>query len=86
MTASPRIHFSAAERRLLERALLNEPDAAVAVLKTWRGIYERVNRRLLQLIPIGGIAGGSRGQEKRRHLLLYLRGHLEELRPCRSGK
>jgi DNA-binding CsgD family transcriptional regulator len=91
----PRIHFSAAERRLLERALLNESDATIAesigislnaVLKTWRGIYERVNRRLPQLIPNGSTAHGSRGQEKRRHLLLYLRTHLEELRPRRSGK
>jgi DNA-binding CsgD family transcriptional regulator len=86
----PRICFSAAERRVLERALLNETDAAVAetlgisrnaVLKTWRGIYERVNRRLPQLIPKAGATDGSRGREKRRHLLLYLRGHLEELRP-----
>lgn len=90
----PRIHFSAAERRLLERALLNEPDATIAesigislnaVLKTWRGVYERVNLRLPQLIPKSGTGDRSRGQEKRRHLLLYLRTHLEELRPHRSG-
>jgi DNA-binding CsgD family transcriptional regulator len=88
--APARIFFSAAERRILERALLNETDAAIAdalgvsrnaVLKAWRGIYERVSRRLPQLIPKSGGADGSRGQEKRRHLLLYLRSHLEELRP-----
>jgi DNA-binding CsgD family transcriptional regulator len=91
----PRIFFSAAERRILERALLNETDAAIAealgisrnaVLKTWRGIYERVNRRLPRLIPQGGATDGSRGQEKRRHLLLYLRAHLEELRPGRPDR
>jgi len=91
----PRIHFSAAERRILERALLNESDSAIAealgisrnaVLKTWRGIYERVNRQLPQLIPKGGATDGSRGQEKRRHLLLYLRVHLEELRPGRPER
>jgi DNA-binding CsgD family transcriptional regulator len=91
----PRIYFSAAERRILERALLNETDAAIAdalgisrngVLKTWRGIYERVNRRLPQLIPKSGAAEGGRGQEKRRHLLLYLRAHLEELRPGRPDR
>jgi DNA-binding CsgD family transcriptional regulator len=50
----PRIYFSAAERRILERALLNEASTAVAevlgisrnaVLKTWRGIYERADWR-----------------------------------------
>jgi len=91
----PRIYFSAAERRILERALLNETDAAIAealgisrnaVQKTWRGIYERVNRQLPQLIPKSGATAGSRGQEKRRHLLLYLRTHLEELRPGRPDR
>jgi hypothetical protein len=91
----PRIFFSAAERRILERALLNETDAAIAealgisrngVLKAWRGIYERVDRRLPQLIPKRGATDGSRGQEKRRHLLLYLRVHLEELRPGRPDR
>jgi DNA-binding CsgD family transcriptional regulator len=91
----PRIYFSAAERRILERALLIETDAAIAealgisrhaVLKTCRGIYERVNRRLPQLIPKSGASDGSRGPEKRRHLLLYLRAHLEELRPGRPDR
>lgn len=94
-SSPPCIHFSAAERRLLERALLNESDESVAatlgisrdaVRKTWRGIYERVNHQLPRLIPEGNAPDGSRGQEKRRHLLLYLRSHLEELRPYRSRK
>jgi hypothetical protein len=92
---APRIYFSAAERRILERALLNESDVAIAaalgisrnaVMKTWRGIYDRVDRRLPQLIPTGGTTEGSRGQEKRRHLLLYRRTHLEELRPGRLDR
>lgn len=87
---SPRIGFSAAERRLLERALLNDTDAAIAealgislhaVMKTWRGIYDRVDRQLPRLLPKGSTTNASRGQEKRRHLLVYLRAHLEELRP-----
>jgi DNA-binding CsgD family transcriptional regulator len=87
----PAERYTSKKRRVLERALLNESDAAIAdalgisrnaVLKTWRGIYERVDRRLPQLVPKGRATDG-RGQEKRRHLLLYLRGHLEELRPGR---
>jgi DNA-binding CsgD family transcriptional regulator len=91
----PRIYFSAAERRILERALLNETDASIAkalgvsrdaVLKTWRGIHQRVDRHLPQIFPKSAAAEGSRGQEKRRHLLLYLRVHLEELRPGRPER
>jgi len=48
--------------------------------------HERVNRRLPQLIPKSSASDGSRGQEKRRHLLLYPRTHLEELRPGRPDR
>jgi DNA-binding CsgD family transcriptional regulator len=91
----PRIYFSAAERKILERALLNETDAAIAdalgisrnaVLKTWKGIYERVNRQLPQLVPQSDATAAGRGQEKKRHLLLYLRSHMEELRPGRPDR
>jgi hypothetical protein len=88
---APRIGFSAAERRVLERALLNEPDQRIAmslgvapdsVKKTWRGIFERTERMAPFLLPAhDALSAGSRGQEKRRHLLDYLRTHLEELRP-----
>jgi DNA-binding CsgD family transcriptional regulator len=87
----PRIFFSKTERRVLERALLNESDTEIcaglgvsvdAVKKIWRSIYARVSRRAPFVIPAGDLgAPGSRGQEKRRHLLEYLRTHLEELRP-----
>ena len=89
--APPRIFFSNTERRVLERALLNESDAQIcaglgvsvdAVKKTWRSIYARVSRQASFLIPASDLGpSGSRGQEKRRHLLEYLRTHLEELRP-----
>jgi len=90
-----RIHFSPGERRILERALLNESDAEIAdafgisrnaVLKAWRGIYERIDRRLPQLIPTSEAGDQTRGKEKRRHLLSYLRNHLEELRPSRPDR
>jgi DNA-binding CsgD family transcriptional regulator len=89
-----RIGFATAERRLLERALLNEPDADIAsalgvsadtVKKTWRNIYERVGREAPFLAPVGDrMRPEGRGKERRRHLLDYLRTHLEELRPGRA--
>jgi DNA-binding CsgD family transcriptional regulator len=89
----PRLYFSATERRLLERALLNESDLQISaglgispdsVKKTWRSIYHRVSRQAPYIIPVLDYgSAGSRGQEKRRHLLDYLRTHLEELRPAK---
>jgi hypothetical protein len=89
--SAPRIFFPNTERRVLERALLNESDAQIsanlgvsvdAVKKSWRSIYGRVSRRAPYVIPATDLErSGSRGQEKRRHLLEYLRTHLEELRP-----
>ncbi|HEY1240507.1 MAG TPA: hypothetical protein VGF16_08110 [Bryobacteraceae bacterium] len=87
----PRIRFSRSERRVLEGALLNESDAQIAcrlaislggVKKTWQNIYARTQRQIPNLMPAGdGAPEGFRGLEKRRHLLEYLRMHLEELRP-----
>lgn len=91
---APRIGFSTTERRVLERALLNEADGSIArslgisgdaVKKTWRNIHERVGRNAQFLMPEAGRSkAGSRGREKRRHLLDYLRTHMEELRPIRQ--
>ena len=86
-----RIGFSAAERRLLERALMNESDAGIAVAlgiagdtikKTWRNIHNRVEREASFLVPAANPGrDGIRGQERRGRLLDYLRTHMEELRP-----
>jgi DNA-binding CsgD family transcriptional regulator len=93
-TPSPRIYFSATERRVLQYALLNAPGTEIAdacgisrdsVKKTWLGIYHRVSRQAPYLIPAEhGDTSRSRGPEKRRHLLDYLR--LEELRPAARPK
>ena len=53
------------------------------VKKRWRAIYERVADIDRDLLP-PSIAYGptsSRGAERRRQLLNYLRQHVEELRP-----
>jgi hypothetical protein len=86
----PRLGFSRAERHLLERALLNEADPDIAqsfgvspdaVKKTWTSIFARVARVAPFLMPGDPHASGTRGEEKRRHVLDYVRTHLEELRP-----
>jgi DNA-binding CsgD family transcriptional regulator len=96
-TARPQIGFSAAEQRVLVRALMNQPDPEIAaslglsvdaVKKTWRRIYERVSRRIPFLIRDGERAAGGerRTVEKRRYLIEYLRTHLEEVRPWAPSK
>jgi DNA-binding CsgD family transcriptional regulator len=90
---APRFHFSRSQRALLQHALMGKTCEVLAtslsvspwtVKKRWRAIYDRVmdvDRELLPP-PIGyGTHASSRGAERRRHLLNYLRQHLEELRP-----
>jgi hypothetical protein len=87
---APRLCFATSERRVLEGALLNESDAAIAnrlgvsmdgVKKIWRSIYSRAGCRIPDLISHSDLTASVRGKEKRRHLLEYVRMHLEELRP-----
>jgi hypothetical protein len=90
---APRFHFSRSQRALLEHALMGETCEKLAtslsvspwtVKKRWHAIYDRVvdvDRELLPPPIAYGARGSSRGAERRRHLLNYLRQHLEELRP-----
>jgi len=90
---APRFHFSRSERVLLEHALVGETCEQLAaslcvstwtVKKRWRAIYDRVTDVDNELLPppvAYAAHAGSRGAERRRHLLNYLRQHLEELRP-----
>ena len=92
----PRLGFKPREQALLRRALLDETDTEIAqaleitvaaVKKRWAGIYERVADHDPAWFPRAEEEAGdrqgrdTRGQEKRRRLLRYLRGHPEELRP-----
>jgi len=90
---APRFHFNRSEQILLQHALRGETcdDLAASlfispwtVKKRWHAIYERVadvDRELL-LPPVANNPDAtSRGTERRRHLLYYLRQHREELRP-----
>jgi DNA-binding CsgD family transcriptional regulator len=90
--APPRFHFSHSEQLLLQHALVGETSDELAnslfispwtVKKRWHAIYERVANVDRELLPpvANGLHVASRGAEHRRHLLYYLRQHLEELRP-----
>jgi DNA-binding CsgD family transcriptional regulator len=92
----PRFLFSRSQRILLLHALRGETCETLAaslsvspwtVKKRWHAIYERVADVDSELLPLpiaDGPASSSRGTERRRHLLNYLRQHLEELRPFKS--
>jgi hypothetical protein len=89
----PRFHFNRSQQVLLQHALIGETCERLAaslslspwtVKKRWRAIYERVadvDRELLPPSLACSVHASSRGAERRRHLLNYLRQHLEELRP-----
>jgi len=93
---APRFHFNFSQRVLLQHALTGETCEQLAVSlslspwtvkKRWQAIYDRVADVDSELLPppISYSAHAlSRGAERRRQLLNYLRQHLEELRPYRS--
>jgi len=90
-TAPPRLGLWPGEQTLLARALDGQTDEEAAfglglslssVKKRWNGIYARVAAADPTLLPVWAPDGVWRGVEKRRHLLQYLRGHPEELRPA----
>ena len=90
---APRFYFSRSERVLLQHALMGETCDQLAaslsispwtVKERWHAIYDRVTDVDPELLPTPiayGLRASSRGRERRRLLLNYLRQHLEELRP-----
>ncbi|MBE0548697.1 MAG: hypothetical protein IH627_13830 [Rubrivivax sp.] len=87
----PVLGLSGSERRMLRLAVAELTDEEIAdevgvtlhtLKKLWRSACERAADSLPDLFFVGaGAAPGTRGPEKRRHLLHYLRQHPEELRP-----
>lgn len=92
----PRLSLTRAEQRMLAHALLGRTDVELArglrlalptIKSRWRGIYNRVGFAAPELLPSApGRSASSRGQEKRRQLLEYLRRHPEELRAPLCGR
>jgi len=88
----PRCGFSGAERRLLRLAVTQLSDEAIGdelgisvhgIKKLWRSVHLRALDKLPQLFEDAATStdNGTRGPERRRTLLQYLRQHPEELRP-----
>lgn len=88
----PRIGFSASERRLLRLAVTQLTDEQIGdelgisghgIKKQWRGVHQRALDAMPQLFDeaVNQAETGTRGPERRRSLLMYLRNHPEELRP-----
>ena len=89
----PRLGLTEPEKETLERALENETDDDMArslgisiwtVKKRWQNVYSKVEQVAPALLSAVGNAdetGGASGFERRRHLLAYVRQHLEEIRP-----
>lgn len=95
----PSCLFSSGEQKVLLQALLDHSDEEIAALldvslstvkKRWTGIYDCVFEQQPEILPEALWAAGQtqqkRGQEKRRHLLSYLRLHPQELRPYSRKK
>jgi len=94
----PRFRFNRSQRMLLQHALMGETCDMLAtslcvspwtIKKRWHAIYDRVADVDNELLPppiANGSRATSRGAERRRHLLGYLRQHLEELRPFEPPK
>ena len=87
--SKPRFAFSFGEQRLLEYALLDVSDEAIAeelhlsedaIKKRWRSIYAKIETADTKLL-----SGITSGTGRRRSVLHYLRRHLEELRPYREN-
>lgn len=89
---NPRFGFKEPEQRMLRHALMGATDEEIAralsisfgtVRKRWLAAFARVQKSMPDLFPAGENAAQfhTRGVEKRRHLLNYLRDHWDELRP-----
>lgn len=85
-----RLSLRRVHRELLSAALEGLTDAELssrlslspsAIKKRWASVYERVEGLIPGLPPANDRTDKTRGAERRRHVLNYLRDHPEEFRP-----
>ena len=88
---APELRLSEVDQQLLIAALNGDTDAELsqlmgvsvpAIKKRWLTIFRRVadaNPQILAALEPTG--AGTRGRQKRHHVLAYVRAHPEELRP-----
>ena len=85
-----RLELRRVHRELLAAALEGLTDLELserlslspsAVKKRWASIYEHVEGKVPGMPPAALRADQTRGQERRRHVLNYVRIHPEEFRP-----
>ena len=87
----PVLNLSDRQKEVLDLALEDYNDNEIASLLSitinavrmrWRGIYEKMQAVLPDVLPgESGEGGAARGHEKRRQALNYIREHPEEIRP-----
>ena len=94
----PRFDFNRSEQLLLQHALMGQTCEELATSlsishwtakQRWHAIYDRVTEVDRELLPppiTYGPCVSSRGPERRRRLLNYLRQHPEELRPYQLAR
>lgn len=87
---SPRLQLRPAEQRVALKALAGAPDRAIAqqlglsletVRTHWGAIYGRLGNVLPEFAERDARVAATRGPERRRLAVEYLRQHLHELRP-----
>lgn len=89
----PVLDLRETDKHLLAEALRGGSDSELAarmnlslpsVKKRWLSLFQRVSAVRPELLPEGGASlSDSRGPEKRRHILAYIRTHPQEIRPFR---
>ena len=95
---APRFAFTQGEKDVLEQGLLSKTDEEIAkilgislwtIKKRWQWAYEKVEKidpAVLAAPDSGDFPDENQKAKRRRHLLNYLRQHLEEIRPRLAEK